>query len=247
MTALLKENSRSDNHLLNSLSSRDYATLSAHVREVPLRRGDVLHRPGDRIEQVYFLHNGLVSLLAVLEAGAAVETASVGAEGAIGTIEGFGSLIAFTHALVQMPGTASRIPGPTFRRLVAESADLKEAINHYHMAVMAQVQQTSACNALHDMTQRLARTLLLTGDRCRGGFLLTQEALAQMLGVRRPSVSVAARLLRSAGAIEYRRGAIKIVDRGALEGAACECYRTIRRVIDTGFRGAGRAETAAVR
>ncbi len=154
-----------DNRLLAMLSPRDFALLNAHVREVQLRRGDVLHRPGDRIEQVYFLHSGLVSLLAVLEGGAAVETVNVGCEGAIGTIEGFGSLTAFTYALVQVPGTASRIPGPTFRRLVAESQELKEQINHYHMAVMAHVQQTSACNTLHDLTQRLARTLLLAGDR----------------------------------------------------------------------------------
>ncbi len=231
------------NRLLTALSQRDAATLLPHLRQVELQRGEALHRPGEKIEQVYFLHSGVVSLLAILEGGATVETASIGNEGAIGTIEGFGSLSAFTHALVQVPGSASRIAGPTFRRIVAESEELREIINHYHMSVMAHVQQTSACNAHHDLTSRLCRILLLAADRCHGHpFLLTQEALAHMLGVRRPSVSAAARMLKASGAIGYRRGSIKVLNRRALEDTACECYRTIRRTIDMGFRGIAQSQ-----
>jgi hypothetical protein len=161
---------------------------------------------------------------------------SIGHEGAIGTIEGFGSLQAFTCALVQVAGSASRISGANFRRIVAENDELREIINHYHMAVMASVQQTSACNAFHDLTSRLSRILLLVGDRCADNVRLTQEALAGMLGVQRTSVTGAVRALRSSGAISYQRGAIKILDRDRLRHHVCECYGTIRRSVDAGFR-----------
>jgi CRP-like cAMP-binding protein len=224
------------NRLLAVLSPDDFALLAPHLREVPLLRGDLLHRPGEQIEQVYFLTSGIVSLMATLEGGTTVETVSVGHEGAIGTIEGFGPLQAFTSAKVQVSGSASRISGPIFRRILDENAELKEIINHYHMTVMAQVQQTSACNALHDLTSRLSRILLLSADRCAGDIQLSQESLAGMLGVRRASVSDAASALRDLGAIEYRRAVIKILDRKKLEESVCECYSTIRRAIDVGFR-----------
>jgi CRP-like cAMP-binding protein len=198
--------------------------------------GNTLHRPGDKIEQVYFLHDGVVSLMAVMKDGTMVETVSVGHEGAIGTIEGSGSLRAFTCALVQVPGTASRMSGVLFRRILAENVELKEIINHYHMAVMANVQQTSACNAFHDLTSRLSRILLLVGDRCADDVRLTQEALAGMLGVQRTSVTSVVRELRNLGTIGYRRGVIKILDRDKLKRSVCECYGSIRRTVDTGFK-----------
>src|SRR5215831_7380220 len=134
------------NGLLAALA-RDLALLAPHLREALLLPGDLLHQPGEKIEQVYVLQNGIVSLMAVLEEGTSVETLSIGHEGAIGTIEGFGSLHAFTSARVQVPGSALRMPGPIFRRSLDESAKLKESINHYHMSVMAHVQQITACNA----------------------------------------------------------------------------------------------------
>jgi CRP-like cAMP-binding protein len=173
--------------------------------------------------------------MAVLEGGASVETASIGCEGAIGTIEGFGSLHAFTSARVQVAGSALRMPGPVFRRTLDQSARLKEDINHYHMSVMAHVQQITACNALHDLTSRLSRVLLLSADRCTEEIQLSQESLAEMLGVRRSSVTTAAAMLRGAGAIEYRKATIKILDREKLRQMVCECYSTIRRTIDVGF------------
>jgi CRP-like cAMP-binding protein len=224
------------NRLLAALPPDDFALLAPHLRERRLIRGDLLHRPGEQIEQVFFLTSGIVSLMAILEGGMTMETVSVGHEGAIGTIEGFGPLQAFTSAKVQVSGFASRISGPIFRRILDENAELKETINHYHMTVMAQVQQTSACNALHDLTSRLSRILLLSADRCADDIQLSQESLAEMLGVRRASVSVAASTLRDLGAIKYRRAVIKILDRKKLEQAVCECYHTIRRAIDVGFR-----------
>jgi len=173
--------------------------------------------------------------MAVLKGGTHVETASIGREGAVGTIEGFGSLHAFTSARVQVAGSTLRMSGPIFRRTLDERTTLKETINHYHMSVMAHVQQITACNALHDLTSRLARILLLSADRCDDDLQLSQEALAEMLGVRRSSVTAAAAILRSAGAIDYRRAVIKILDREKLRSMVCECYSTIRHTIDLGF------------
>jgi CRP-like cAMP-binding protein len=223
------------NGLLAALSPDDLALLAPYLREMILLPGELLHRPGEKIEQVYFLQSGIVSLMAVLEGGTHVETASIGREGAIGTIEGFGPLHAFTSARVQVAGAALRMPGPIFRRAVDESATLKETINHYHMSVMAHVQQITACNALHDLTSRLSRILLLSADRCADTVQLSQESLAEMLGVRRSSVTTAAAILRGAGAIDYRRAVIKILDREKLRDMVCECYATIRRTMDVGF------------
>jgi CRP-like cAMP-binding protein len=224
------------NRLLAQLPERDFALLAPFLREVMLFPGDLLHRPGEQIKQVYFLHSGIVSLMAILEGGRTVETVSIGNEGAIGTIEGFGSLHAYTSARVQVAGTASRIAGASFRRVIGESAELKEVMNHYHMTVMAHTQQTSACNTLHDLTSRLGRILLLSADRCNDHIQLSHETLADMLGARRSSVTTAASALRDAGAIEYRRAAIKVLDRKKLETIVCECYPAIRRTIDVGFR-----------
>jgi CRP-like cAMP-binding protein len=232
------QNSHIRNGLLAALAPDDLALLAPHLREVVLLPGDLLHQPGEKIEQVYFLQNGIVSLMAVLEEGTSVETVSIGREGAIGTIEGFGSLHAFTSARVQLPGSALRMPGPMFRRMLDDSAKLKESINHYHMSVMAHVQQITACNALHDLISRLSRVLLLSADRCADDIQLSQEALAEMLGVRRSSVTTAATMLRDTGAIDYRRAVIKVLDREKLQEMVCECYSTIRRAIDMGFNGA---------
>ena len=229
------QNTHIRNGLLAALAPDDLALLAPHLREVLLLPGDLLHQPGEKIEQVYFLQNGIVSLMAVLEEGTSVETVSIGREGAIGTIEGFGSLHAFTSARVQLPGSALRMPGPTFRRILDDSAKLKESINHYHMSVMAHVQQITACNALHDLISRLSRVLLLSADRCADDIQLSQEALAEMLGVRRSSVTTAATMLRDTGAIDYRRAVIKVLDREKLQEMVCECYSTIRRAIDMGF------------
>jgi len=223
------------NGLLAALSPDDLSLLAPHLREEILLPGDLLHRPGEKIAQVYFLQSGIISLMAVLKGGTLVETASIGREGAVGTIEGFGSLHAFTCARVQVAGSALRMPGPIFRRAVDESASLKESVNHYHMSVMAHVQQVTACNALHDLTSRLTRILLLSADRCADDIQLSQESLAEMLGVRRSSVTAAAAILRGAGAIEYRRAVIKILDREKLRSMVCECYSTIRHTIDVGF------------
>jgi CRP-like cAMP-binding protein len=192
-----------------------------------------LHLPGDAIDQVYFLHSGIVSLMAVSEDGNAISTASVGSEGAIGSIAGTGFVHAFTRALVQAPGAASRISASPFRRAVSKSEAISDLLTRYHMALMCQVQQTSLCNSVHDAISRLSRLLLVLSEQ--GGddtVPFSQERLADMLGLRRSSVTVAAQALQARRLIRYRRGRIEIVNRKELKAAACECYEVVIRTLD---------------
>jgi CRP-like cAMP-binding protein len=230
-----EDTARPINRLLALLPEDELAKMTPHLREVLLFPGDTLHRPGEPIEQVYFIHSGIVSLLVVMEGGMTVESVSMGSEGAVGSVEAYDALNAFTTAFVQVAGSASQVSGATFRRIVEDCPVLKSQLNHYHMSVMAHVQQITACNALHDLTARLARILLLCADRGAEDLQLSQESLAGMLGARRSSVTIAARQLRDVGAIEYRRALIRIMDRKKLEEAVCECYGAIRRSIDIGF------------
>jgi len=221
------------NRLLAALRPRDFALLEPHLQIVPIREGEFLHLPGDEIEQVYFLHKGIVSLMTISENGDAISTASVGSEGAIGTIAGTGFVRAFTRAMVQAPGVASRIAVPHFRRAVSKSEAINDVITRYHMALMCQVQQTSLCNSVHDATLRLSRLLLVLSEQSEGDTIsFSQERLADMLGLRRSSVTLAAQTLQSRRLISYRRGRIEIVNRKGLKAAACECYEVVSRTLD---------------
>jgi CRP-like cAMP-binding protein len=221
------------NRLLAALRPRDFALLEPHLQIVPIREGEFLHLPGDEIEQVYFLHKGIVSLMTISEDGDGISTASVGSEGAIGTIAGTGFVRAFTRAMVQAPGLASRIAVPHFRRVVRKSEAINDVLTRYHMALMCQVQQTSLCNSLHDATSRLSRLLLVLSEQGEGDTIsFSQERLADMLGLRRSSVTLAAQTLQSRRLISYRRGRIEIVNRKELKAAACECYEVVSRTLD---------------
>jgi CRP-like cAMP-binding protein len=153
------------NRLLAALRPRDYALLEPHLQIVPIREGEFLHLPGDEIEKVYFLHRSIVSLMAISDDGDAIATASVGSEGAIGTIAGTGFVRAFTRAMVQAPGVASGIAVSHFRRAVNKSETINDLLTRYHMALMCQVQQTSLCNSVHDATSRLSRLLLVLSEQ----------------------------------------------------------------------------------
>jgi CRP-like cAMP-binding protein len=225
------------NRFLAALPPDDLAVLDPHLRTVPLERGVILQEAGGDIEQVYFPHSGMVSLVAVMESGATVETATVGRNGIIGATAALGSRSAFGRAVVQLPGTAARMPAAQFCAAARESIAIRNLAVRYNDFLIAQIQQSVACNALHSLEARLCRWLLQTHDCVDGGMVpLTQELLAQMLGVRRTTVTIAARLLQSAGAIRYRRGLVQIVDRPALEKATCECYGTMRRNLDKTLR-----------
>ena len=178
-----------------------------------------------------------------MEAGEVVETATVGREGAIGAFGGLGPWHAFTRAVVRLPGTATVISVGHFQAAVGQSERIRNLVLRYKEALLGQVQQTAACNALHPLEARLARWLLQTLDRADDPKLpLTQDFMAQMLAVRRTTVTLIASQLQEAGPISYRRGVIVVRDRSKLEEAACQCYRTIRRRTDAVFpdRGAER-------
>jgi CRP-like cAMP-binding protein len=174
---------------------------------------------------------------ALLERGrGAVESASIGRSGVIGASAGLGARSAFARAIVQLPGTAAWLSAAHFYAAASQSQAIRDLIVHYNDLLLAQTQQSVACNALHVLETRLCRWLLQTHDCIDSDAIpLTQELLGQMLGVRRTTVTIAARLLQSAGLIRYRRGVIQILDRKGLEEISCECYAAVRKNADKVF------------
>src|SRR5262245_1726323 len=218
------------NRFLGTLPPHEFSLLVPHLRTIPLERGVMLHDVGEEIDHVYFPHSGMVSLVAVMQSGATVETATIGRAGVIGASAGLGAKWAFARAIVQLPGKAAWISASQFHTAANQSQAIRDLIARYNNVLLAQVQQSVACNALHAMEARLCRWLLQTHDCVDDNSIpLTQEFLGQMLGVRRTTVTIAARLLQSAGLIRYRRGLIQIVDRAALEDISCECYAVVRQ------------------
>jgi CRP-like cAMP-binding protein len=225
------------NRLLSGLRHDDYGLIAPYLREEPLARGALLQEQEAQVEKVYFPITAVISLVSVMERGEVVETAMVGREGAVGLFGGLGPWNAFTRATVQLPGIAAVMPVASFQAAVAQSDRIRNLILRYKEALLGQVQQTAACNALHDLEERLARWLLQALDRTDNPSLpLTQDFISQMLAVRRSTVTVIAGRLQQAGLIRYHRGQIEIVDRLKLEEAACECYRTVRRRTEAVFR-----------
>jgi CRP-like cAMP-binding protein len=225
------------NRLLALLSRADASRLIPSLSVGSFEQGRVLTEPGDETEQIYFPHTGMISLLAVMQDGKAVETATIGKEGVVGAMAGLGLHIALTRAVVQTPLIASHIAAAQFRKLVQTSDALRNLVMRANEMLLGQVQMTAACNALHPIQARLARWILQSRDRVDDNIIpLTQELLSEMLGVRRSSVSEVASALQAAGFIRYSRGTIEIVNRKALEGAACECYETIRRQTELALR-----------
>jgi CRP-like cAMP-binding protein len=233
------------NRLLASLSAADLALL-APFRESHLPRGMVLQEPGREIEHVYFPLSGMISLIMRMQGGETIEIAAIGREGALGTGVALGSGRAPASAIIQLPGTVARIPSAQFQEAARRSGAVRRLATSCNELLIAELQQSVACSLLHDAEARLCRCLLQTSDRIGGDLVpLTQDVLAQMLGVRRTTVTIVARLLQSAGLIRYRRGQIQIVDRAALEAGACECYRSIRELtgsllLDATGQAAGR-------
>jgi len=218
---------------LAALAPADLALLTPHFREVELTARELLHETQDEIEHVHFLHSGMVSLLTLTDDGEAIETAAVGAEGAVGAVAGLGMRRAFSRAVVQVPGIASRITASQFQKAVTDSNGLRDLIVRHQEALLMQAQQTAACSALHGVEARLARWLLQTQDRTGNSAIpLIQEFLAQVLGVRRTTINLVVRTLHQAGLIRYRRGQIEILDRAGLKNESCACYQLIRRQVD---------------
>jgi len=219
------------NRLLAMLPVEDWQAIKKHLTIVSPELGTVLQEPGRPMEHVYFPHYGMISLLTVMEDGRGIETATIGNEGAVGAEMALGVSTAITRGVVQMEMTASRISRKDFMRCVERRSVIRSLAFRSNEALLGQIQQTAACNALHHIEARLARWLLQSHDRApaKGMVLLTQEFLSEMLAVRRTSVSETAHILQSEGLIKYSRGSIKILDREGLKKKSCECYAAIAR------------------
>ena len=217
------------NRLLGALDSRDYETLEPHLELVPLSRGKVLFEPGDDVHTTYFpCRKTMVSLLIVTRDGREVEAATIGREGAVGGIVSNGHKPAFGRAVVQVPGSAFAISTSHLEAAKLGSPRFGDLFSRYADALLAQMMQGVACNALHSVEERCARWLLATHDRAGDDIIkLTQESLAEMLGVQRTTVSAVTSSLAARGLIRTLRGRVEILDRKGLERAACECYEAV--------------------
>lgn len=218
------------NRLLASLSPTDRALLEPSMSSVLLARGDVLFEPGEDVNHTYFPGPGVVASLVVTMAdGRAVEAVTIGREGAIGGIVSAGHKPAFARAIVQIGGTALKMDTAALESVKERSSAIRDLFSRYADTLLAQTMQSVACNALHAIDARLCRWLLTTHDRVDSDEIaLTQEYLAEMLGVQRTTVSGVARVLQERGLIAYSRGRMVILDRAGIEQCACECYRDVQ-------------------
>jgi CRP-like cAMP-binding protein len=216
-----------ENRLLAALPAADYSRILPALTVIPLKLKDFLHKPGEPIQDVYFPGGGFCSMLTVLEDGSMVEIATVGREGMIGVSAILDGAPVTSAAMVQgATDICYRMKVDAFRQEIDRRGAFHELLGHYAQALFGFVAQSTACNAIHSVEQRLARWLLMAQDRMGSDeFPLTQEFVAMMLGASRPTVTIVAGTLQKAGLIKYRHGRVTIVDRGNLEAASCECYR----------------------
>jgi CRP-like cAMP-binding protein len=222
------------NSVLAGLGEDALAALLPDLRMTPLRSGDVIHEPGDTILEVHFPLVGVVSIVADVDADLVVEIATVGREGMVGISVLLGAGAPTERAVVQVPGQGLALTVEDLREhLATVDGPLTAMLRRSAQALFTQVARNAACNRVHSVRQRAARWLLMTADRMDSpSFELTQHFLAQMLAVRRTSVSEVARSLAEDGCITYSRGSITIVDRPRLQAHACNCYAAIRRATD---------------
>jgi CRP-like cAMP-binding protein len=218
------------NLILLAISDSDYSSLRSHLEYISLPNHLVLHEAGGKVEFAYFPNRGLISLVVVMKDGKTVEAGIVGNEGFTGTPAAVGLSSSPLQAVVQITGDGFRVEVGALQNTLESAPHFRLVLSRYAAIRGMQVAQTAACNRLHDIEQRLARWLLMTQDRVDSGSLpITHDFLATMLGTDRPTVSLAASALQRKDAIEYTRGAVKIVNRKKLEDSACECYGVIQR------------------
>jgi CRP-like cAMP-binding protein len=217
------------NYLLQAMSRDDRAALEPHFQRVTLASGDVLFEPGYPVEWVYFPNTAVASVVTVMADGRTVESDTVGYESVVGALSMLGSSVATSRTFIQIAGTAVRAPAARIRQRAEVSSSLRLLLIRHANANLAQAHQSVACNALHALTERLCRWLLMSHDRTADDRIrLTQQYLATMLGVQRTTVTEALQDLTVAGLIRQERGAILILDRAGLEALVCECYDVVR-------------------
>jgi CRP-like cAMP-binding protein len=221
------------NHLLAALPAEEYARLFPHLELVPMLLGDAVCEPGMPMRHVYFPTTSIVSLLYVMEDGASAEIAVVGNEGIVGVSLFMGGETTTSRAVVQSAGHAYRLTGQHLKDAFFLAGPVQRLLLRYTQALLTQMSQTAVCNRHHSVDQQLCRWLLLSLDRLPSNKLtMTQELIANMLGVRREGVTEAAGALQRAGLIHYSRGKITVVDRPGLEARVCECYQVVKKEFD---------------
>jgi CRP-like cAMP-binding protein len=221
------------NRLLASLKSQDFSLLTRHLREVPIEQGQILEERGEQVDAIHFPQTGMISLIVEMPEDRSVEVGTVGFEGAVGATVGVGSKIASVSALVQVTGRSFCISTSQFRTAAKQSPQIRDMINRYAELQLGQIEQTAACNALHEVPARLSRWLLQTSDKIESDTIpFTHEFLGKMLGVHRGTVTVAAQEFEVAGLIGSHRGRINILNKSGLKKQACSCYEFIKNHID---------------
>jgi CRP-like cAMP-binding protein len=228
MTAVAVIKNSIQNHLLRMLPPEALDGFFQALQPVPLPLKQVLHHRGDEIDFAYFPETGMISVVVDLEDGSTIEVGTIGNEGVVPSSLILGGKVARTEAMVQLEGSALRIPATTLRHAIDASEVLRHTLSQYADIFHQQVAQTAACNGAHSVEQRCARWILLARHRISSDELaLTHEFLSMMLAVRRAGVTMAARSLQQAGLIRYRHGHITVLDAAGLEEVSCECFRFI--------------------
>jgi CRP-like cAMP-binding protein len=215
-----------------ALPRDEYDRLRPHLVKVSLSLKDILYEPNGPIAHVFFPLNGVVSLV-IIDGGFTLEVGIIGNEGMVGTPVFLGADRSPTKAIVQIPGEALRMKAKVFLQEMRRGGALHSLVERYTQAMINQISQSIVCNHRHSVEKRMCRWLLMSHNRVEGDeFPLTHEFLAQMLGVRRPTVTAVAGTLQKAGLINYHRGRITVIDRKGLEAASCECYEVIAKELD---------------
>jgi CRP-like cAMP-binding protein len=221
------------NLILSALPEEEYNRLLPELELIKMEIGDLIHRPDEVIEYVHFPQDSIVSSVTYLDDGTSVEAGVIGREGTTGIATALSNTTSPLEVSVQIPGDCLRIKADRFKQALEDNPVLERLVHRHIFAYITQLAHVNACNAHHVLEQRLARWLLMCRDRVNSDVLpVTQEFIAQMLGVHRPGVTIVALNLKEAGIINYRRGEITICDRARLEKASCKCYEAIKKDYD---------------
>jgi CRP-like cAMP-binding protein len=221
------------NQLLDALAPDSRRRIDPHLEPIDSKLGAMVCDAGGSLRHAYFPGGSVLSLLTVLENGAAIETANIGREGAFGLFAAMYSRVSFNRCIVQLEGHTVRCPIELLQYEFQNSEHVRNLFVSYSETLLSQVQQTVACNSMHTTEERMCRWLLMMHDRAEGEALpYTHEFLSHILGANRKSVTLAAQSMQAAGLISYRRGAIQVVDRIGLEKASCECYAIVKTRFD---------------
>src|ERR1700704_5322052 len=221
----------SNNRILSTVSAEDMADLQPHLRLVELEHGRLLAESRQRVHKVYFPHGGILSSVVELKTGWGIEVGMIGKDGVFGAAKAMDDPMSLNKIVVQVPGWASVIDAEVVKDLAGSSPEFRGLLVQYDQFLSAQVQQTAACNALHTVEQRMCTWLVRMHDLVGTELPLTQEFLAQMLGVRRTSVTAVAFQMQSEGLITYRRGHIRILNMELVQERGCECHESVREYL----------------